>query len=44
MYYCKQNLASEGFVVLTFKILYNSRIVVLYIYTVADAQLKVSKK
>lgn len=40
MYYCKQNLAS----VLTFKILYNSRIVALYIYTVADAQLKVSKK
>ena len=44
MYYCKQNLASEGFVVLTFKILYNSRIVALYIYTVAYAQIKVSKK
>ena len=44
MFYCKQNLASDGFMVLTFKILYNSMTVALYIYTVAYAQLKVSKK
>ena len=47
MYYCtlhKTWLNLTDLWYSPFKILYNSRIVAPYIYTVADVQLKVSKK